>query len=540
MPHIRNSYAPLALLAISLIVGVSAANASSEICEGFKKAQRIESLGGANALSRERTATIENLQTQVKAHWEEISGLLEERELGHLADGLSRAIASGNVTERKLIRGEEFHWMAWRKGGKAVTSGPICYSSRGDHDAWQISVDQVTEDDESMTTTPHLFVIPKDCLNLTFAGAHEAKVVAKAKPKPTCAISAERSCNEEGHSFSVDASGSTAGSRVVMIDGAKETEVITSTNTTLRWQGADENPYRSDVTFTVFGPEPGCEESVELERCKAPPAECSIAVVESAYSRQGFDVSITGHKELSLAAAGADGVAVEVTSPMTIKSPGVYTFTGTAVNEAGEEATCSAAIDIDARWTLRPFVGRVDVGTNQIAESATLPDGTNERNMFSVEDGQALGLGLEYHISDRVGIEGDLIYGNLDSSFKLDFDNDWEMDTGDISMLTFTVGPNFHFTPDKKVDVFLGPFIGVADYGSSDYTALGETVNRSLDGEFMWGVQLGADIPFGAASRWGLFLGLRYMDSTAEGQGRFEFELPLDPTMFNLGLSWGF
>jgi hypothetical protein len=164
-------------------------------------------------------------------------------------------------------------------------------------------------------------------------------------------------------------------------------------------------------------------------------------------------------------------------------------------------------------------------------------DVVEERTKLRFDGGEGLGAGLEYHFNERVGLEGTLIFADIDSSFILDINAEWERDTDSSSTLMFLFGPNFHLTPGRRVDFYLGLFAGLVDIDGTSYTTLGETFERGFDEDFVFGGQVGLDIPFGAGD-WGLHLGGRYIDLSVDVDDELDRGLSLDmnPLIWELGI----
>lgn len=126
-----------------------------------------------------------------------------------------------------------------------------------------------------------------------------------------------------------------------------------------------------------------------------------------------------------------------------------------------------------------------------------------------------LGLGLEYRVTPRLGIELGVLSAEPD------------VDTTPIGVLIeifpppivlveptslrvtpVTVGLNVHLTPDQPVDVYLGPLLAWVSYGDLEVTGsvvnvndlilvAPTTVDLGLDDDFTFGAKLGADVRAG-------------------------------------------
>ncbi len=184
------------------------------------------------------------------------------------------------------------------------------------------------------------------------------------------------------------------------------------------------------------------------------------------------------------------------------------------------------------RWTVRFFPLGADGDAGQITE-----DG-EERTDLRVSGGSGAGFNVEYRANDRIGIEGGLLYWDLDSMLNFDSATEWLMDSDSSDVLTLTVGLNFHLTPGQKVDFYVGPYIGLAQIDDPSFDLGGSvgTVSGNVDDEFVWGGQLGLDVPFGG-SGWAFHAGALYM---ALGVGDSGVDLDIDPLIGTVGLAYNF
>ena len=106
----------------------------------------------------------------------------------------------------------------------------------------------------------------------------------------------------------------------------------------------------------------------------------------------------------------------------------------------------------------------------------------------------------------------------------------WEMDDGGMDYLSFTVGPNFHLTPGRKVDFYVGPFVGYTTLGEVTEELPSADLKLDLGSEFVYGGLLGADIGLGARRVWAFHLGVRYEILEAKG-------VDVDPLLFEAGVA---
>lgn len=541
--------AALAVTASLALLAAPAATAQDEVCKEFtKKNQRIERLAGPRAFSKTPVKSPADLMQKLESHRAELEVLLRDRGLGHLTDALITAAGdSRSLSERPLVRGEVFEWMAFRKKTGAETIGPVCFAAKKTYEAYEIMV----REEESM--------------------AAEAR----------CSLTADGQWDDED--ISVSASGSSPGVEVTM-SGPGGTKTIISGGGT-SWQGMPDGPGTYEftaraearatnkvTTHTFVAPkvclnlsyagadtreEQGaadtCTETVTLEISPSLP-ECTITepAMAEVLRKEVFTLDVEGSNYDSLTVRVKDAATgqyvqirdddmrrnvtelTEFPKSVSIRRSGDYVIEGTASNDQGTE-TCEKPITVTRPpypdWTFRGSLMAVDTDDDEVFRSLVRPNGVSERSGLRLDGGQGLSLALERHFNERIGLEVALLWADVDSSFILDLNNDWERDTDSASFLSILVGPNFHLTPGRKVDVYLGPFVGWADLGSSTFTVLGETHDRSFGDDFVLGAQLGFDILFGDGP-WGLHFGGRYMDLTV---GDDDEELDVNPLLWELG-----
>ncbi len=504
---------------------------AQEACDGYSGSSLISRMGGRNAFHRGGVDSAEELAEVFASRRGELEEILAERGLGHLSDGLFAAVAAGDMHDGQVATGDVVDWMVYQGRQRSVSGGPLCYKGKKTYDAYIVVVNEVVE-------TP-----PAEAI---------------------CELAVDGNC--ETLVLSVDASGS-SDSAVVSMDG---NELFTGAGS---WDGDYEEATTKDRTFTVTAENVGtrtitphtfiipkicanlayagageprteegetdsCEKTVDLERCPY----CELTVPEEVWTRQDFEVSIDGYKNLSITDITHDTAgSVAHASPMRVKKPGMYTVHGEATNDSGKSATCEESFEAKARWTFRPYLAAINP-TGDLEESEDIsasPIPLVYAETLDLSSAIGLGAGLEYHFNDRVGLDGNIIIGaSLDGHHMFDtLDGIWGMDDDSFSASALTLGPAFHLTPNAKVDWFVEPFVGVFNFG--DATFVDQGITRNFDGgsEVGLGLMTGLDIPFNNNPQWGLHFGLRWMQAEIEDSG---LEFDVDPLIFGAGLKYDF
>lgn len=526
--------------ALALLVSTLPALADHhDACDGFDRNDIVHRLGTRSGFDRKGAETWQDLARSFEAHRSEIEALLAEKGLSHLSQGLFEAVSTGAVSERQLQSGDRFDWMTWRRKGKPITEGPLCLSTKKTYDAFEI---QVSEE----------------------SGGEVAQ--------PSCAFTATGDCR--AHTLSVKVPSSSAGVTVTFggreiiaagqssWDGPFEdrfeaTPTFTSKNTVQGKKTVKTHTfivpkvclnlsYAGVTTKEVPGETKSCTETVKVESCPEP--HCDITAPTDVRKRKPFTAGISGEGTVRIDKVVDDkrGTEFPYSDGMSLKKKGFYTLHGTSETEFGDTASCTARFcvgkkckdtgaaaaavagagaasagsstsraaggrcDGEGGWIARFYGARIG-GGDEYRTSATLPGNVSERTKLQIGNGTGLGASVERKLSSCFGIEAGILAGSLDSTWALDLNELWDMTDDDLGFLAVTVGPNFHLSPNSPVDFYLGPFIGLAKVDDGDYRVLGQNFETdSYDSEFVWGAQLGLDIPFGE-SKWGANLGAKYM-----------------------------
>lgn len=170
---------------------------------------------------------------------------------------------------------------------------------------------------------------------------------------------------------------------------------------------------------------------------------------------------------------------------------------------------------------------------------------------LSFDNGQGFGLEVEYlfranvQSPPRLGLvltaiftdlEGSLLYGEVGEENELVKDNN----TVDFYSVNF--GANYHFAPRKRVDPYLGAFVGWFSHDSVKFSLgeTGEEISIDFDDQFSYGVSAGLDIPFRTQGRSLMFtLGVKYLISDLKETGGSR-EIAIDPIIGTVGLAYRF
>jgi len=171
-----------------------------------------------------------------------------------------------------------------------------------------------------------------------------------------------------------------------------------------------------------------------------------------------------------------------------------------------------------------------------------------------LEPQEQLGGWVEYErrFTDRIGLDvallatGHDVDGTLRGTLRLidNATNDILEETpvaetekvADIDFTPLFVGANFHLTPGRSFDVYLGPFVAWVTYGDLE---LGDE-SISIDDDFGLGAVVGIDLPVGRG-RWNFSGALRYLQTEADpGSGPDDRPLDVNPWIVQAGVGYRF
>ncbi len=201
-----------------------------------------------------------------------------------------------------------------------------------------------------------------------------------------------------------------------------------------------------------------------------------------------------------------------------------------------------AAVAQDDPWQLRLGGIWIDPDTR-----LTTLDSDGNRSEVGSDGGIGLSLALERRFGRRLGVEVGALSADPDVDFSADLAGGSRVAVSEsLGLTAITLGLNVHLTPDKAVDVYLGPFLAHVDYGDLRFVAQdsGGTVDVGVSSSdsFTVGAQIGADVPFGDGP-WSLNLVGRFLDSSLDlttGEERAVRQLDFDSLILGVGFGYRF
>ena len=539
------------VLAVFLLQGAFAVGAwaQEEGCGGGDRVRSVIVWGSpATAFSREPTTTLEELKVKFEALRADYEVVLRQAGWEGDPEDLFAAVrnaqeGSGAVTFRSAPQGTKFEWMAYRRRGKPACVKDIVWVALDPFPAWQIVVES--------RGVEYTFVAPQACLNLGLEGAREV-------PPPTCHLNA--SFDPETDTITGTGSSDASDFRIIAVDGPGASLQKLQSAGSGRWtlRPIADGTFRFSARATAAsGRQSECGATVNVVRKKPELQLTAIAAPDTnliTIDANGSigEVVLTG-LTLPDGSSGDLGAIQPTTDPLKWtydpsdslgRKAGDYPYTFAGVARLfGQEDTGQASVSINVlerrgRWILRGFLATVDASDDFRTEGSN-PSGLGERTNLLLGSGSGFGFALEYLINDRLGVEGTLLLADLDSDFIFDLGQDWGMDEDELGFTPLSVGLNYHLTPDRRADLYIGPFVALVQYDDVDFNALGQQFNREFDDEFTFGVNVGLDVPFGSETPWAFAGSLKYLAATAEGDN-FDGELDVDPLIVTAGIAYRF
>ncbi|MEM1181472.1 MAG: OmpW family outer membrane protein [Acidobacteriota bacterium] len=236
-------------------------------------------------------------------------------------------------------------------------------------------------------------------------------------------------------------------------------------------------------------------------------------------------------------------MSVSLTTPRSVgRSPVLKNFTRTLARPLAVVALAAvawpAAADDDP-WRLRGGAAWVD---------ASVGFGSND---FESDGDLGAQVSVERMFAPRMGLEIGAMVGESSSDFTTEiFPGAFFSEGLDIDFSALTAALNFHFSPGRAVDLYVGPLVAFLDFGDTrleDRRRIPGTTEQvlalDLDGseEFALGAQVGADFGLGDGP-WALNVSAKYFETEFAGtdeRGR-EFDIDFEPLILGFGFSYRF
>lgn len=200
-----------------------------------------------------------------------------------------------------------------------------------------------------------------------------------------------------------------------------------------------------------------------------------------------------------------------------------------AVAQAGEPPPAHGA-----SGTVRGFVAWLDSPARSDTGNPFI------QSSKRIDDGSGWGLGLEYRLSSRIGVEAIGLVANLEGSFRVERLIPPDLlivATGpaELEAQYFGVALNVHLLPERRVDVYAGPLVTIARYGEFEGQSAGGSLRIDFSDGTALGVGAGIDVPVRGSPTWTFCAGARRLWATARAG---DLELDLDPWIATAGVAY--
>ena len=207
-------------------------------------------------------------------------------------------------------------------------------------------------------------------------------------------------------------------------------------------------------------------------------------------------------------------------------------------------AMSSMATAADSSWIVRGSYVMTWRSTDSYQTESVIGDNPL-LNEFSLDSGQGFGFDLEYKMNPKLGLAVMAIFTDIEGTFVAGIEpgeeSDRVSDNNTVDTYTVNFGANYHFTPDSRVDFYLGAFVGWWSYDSVKFQlpVLDEEVKIDFDDQFSYGLNAGIDVPLGADSSWLFTAALKYLVSDLKQSGDPR-EIAIDPLIASIGIGYKF
>jgi len=476
--------------------------------------------------------------------------VLEKGGWGGNADDLFLTMRSakegdGTVTKTTIAPGETMKWMANRKGGQPSVIMNPRWAAKEAIPAWKIIVP--SGDNE------YTFVVPVSCMNLAYKGSRST-----APLKPTCNIKASYDQATDTITVTGTSDGEFKITDAGLPGGKGSVADLKSTGpTTWTFTPKTDGTYTFNGESVKDGQKQTCTASVLVGKAKAACAidvkvdpETRIISIDSSRTQGDFEMTgltVPDGSAGDLAAMMSTGDSTWTYDPgATLKrKPGdyTYTFAGKAT-QYDSESTCDTAAVIrieapDSRWIARGYWLHNNPGSDTL--HVENPKGFDPPifTQFWADGGNGFGGEVEYMFKPALGIWGGIAFSNIKTSLMYDQGDIWLTGTDRVDLRQFSLGANYHFTPNMRADIYGGVLASWVNFSSSTFNF--SEVNRDYqvkyDAELSGGLNLGIDFPIKEGGPWVISGGLRYMFLALEGDANV-YHITIDPLQAFLGLGY--
>jgi hypothetical protein len=190
----------------------------------------------------------------------------------------------------------------------------------------------------------------------------------------------------------------------------------------------------------------------------------------------------------------------------------------------------------ESGWTLRLSGAWVRPSVDLPAVDSAVPVDA------SSNDALGGGVGVEYRLQPWVGIGVDAFYARPDIVLEAALPGSRRRVSDGLGFMPFSLGPVFHLTPGKTVDLTFSAVVGLIAYGDLRFAVDGAELRLQGGRDVGWGLGAAVDIHPGG-SNWAIHAGVRRYESDPEFTNRDNGAVAratLDPVVVTLGVGYRF
>ena len=196
----------------------------------------------------------------------------------------------------------------------------------------------------------------------------------------------------------------------------------------------------------------------------------------------------------------------------------------------------------ESKWIVRVSgLYSATASDESISVVALLPPLGPESTTLSVSGGPGFGVGLEYLLTERIGLEIAFLAASHDADAVLANDLGTFTATDSLGLRTFTVGANYHFPAKGRILWSVGGYVAetFSDDVTFSYPTLDRTDTLAFDQDYGLGLKAAMDLPFAPGSRWMFSIEGRYMLTILEAEAG-DLDLDLNPFIVTVGVGYRF
>ena len=199
----------------------------------------------------------------------------------------------------------------------------------------------------------------------------------------------------------------------------------------------------------------------------------------------------------------------------------------------------------DDKWRIRGFYVQTWPSTDSYQTESVLGDSPLLYNELSLDKGEGFELDIGYMLNPKLELMLTGIFTDMEGTFVAGIEpgeaSDRFIDNNTVDFYTINLGANYHFTPESRVDFYLGAFVGVFSYDSVRFNLpeIDEQVKINFDDQFSYGFTGGIDIPFTQDGPLFFALAVKYLLSDLKEDGGPR-EIAIDPIIGSIGIGCRF